>query len=161
MDINSILHLKVVPEEDLLPGCAYYRSLDRSVEISPTLLIPGEKVKTIALGKLVLTLEGTTQRLIGLRAYTPSSRWKVEGTEPRPEADAGGGVIFTHDFQGQDLCFYNLYPKYEYHQQDGSLRIRLRGDYDLVIRVGDRLLLGMDRTGVLTDIWLEGLRFTA
>ncbi len=161
MDIRSLLHLKVDPAEDLLPGSAYYRSLDRSVEIYPSLFIPGEKVKTIALGKLVLTLEGTTQRLIGLRAHTPSSRWKVEGTEPLPEADAQGGVIFTHDFQGQDLRFYNLYPKYEYHQPDESLRIRLHGDYDLVIRVGDRILLGMDRTGVLTDIWLEGLRFTA
>lgn len=161
MDILSLLHIRVVSDEDLIPGLAYYRSIDRSVEIFPSLFIPGERTKAIALGKLVLNLEGTTQRLTGLRAHTPSNRWKVEGTEPVPEEDARGGVIFTHDFRDQDLCFCNLYPKYEYHQPDGSLRIRLHGNYELVIRVGDCLLLGINRMGVLTDIWLESLKFTA
>ncbi len=160
MTLSSLLHLKVEPGKGLIPGSAYYRSVSRAVEISPTLFIPGERVKTLALGKLVLSLDGESQRLIGLRAYTPSNRWKVEGTEPVPEPDALGEVVFTHDFQDQELRFYNLYPRYEFHAPDGSLRIRLRGSHDLVIRVGDSLLLGMDRSGVLTDFWLEKLRFT-
>jgi len=161
MDLHSLLNLKVEPGGALIPGSAYYRSLDRAVEISPSLFIPGGTTKTLALGKLVLNLEGSTQRLVGLRAYTPSNRWKVEGAEPPPEADAQGGVAFTLDFRGQDLYFHNLYPKYEFHAPDGSLRIRIHGNFDLVIRVGERLLLGMDRSGTLTDFWLERLKFTA
>lgn len=160
-DLASLLHLRVVPGGELIHGSAYYRSLDRAVEISPTSYIPGARTKTLALGKLVLSLEGKTQRLLGLRAFTPSSRWKVEGTEPPPDVDAQGGVSFTLDFRGQDLCFHNLYPQYEFHAPDNSLRIRIRGDFDLVIRVGDCLLLGMDRAGNLTDFWLEALMFTA
>ncbi|MBC7253226.1 MAG: hypothetical protein H5T72_04570 [Actinobacteria bacterium] len=161
MDLHSLLNLKVEPGGELIHGSAYYRSLDRAVEISPASYIPGARTKTLALGKLVLSLEGITQRLVGLRAFTPSNRWKVEDTEPPPAADTQGGVSFTLDFRGQDLCFYNLYPKYEFHAPDNSLRIRVRGSFDLVIRVGDCLLLGMDRAGILTDFWLEGLRFTA
>ncbi len=160
-DAASFLRMRVEPGGELLHGLAYYRSLDRAVELAPQLFIPGARTKTLALGKLILSLEGETQRLIGLRAYTPSNRWKVEGTEPPPEADAQGGVSFLLDFQGQDLFFHNLYPGYEFHSRDNSLRIRVRGSCDLVIRVGERLLLGMDRAGLLTDLWLEDLRFTA
>lgn len=160
-DLVSLLQLRVVPGGELIRGSAYYRSLDRVVEISPSSYIPGARTKTLALGKLVLSLDGITQRLVGLRAFTPSGRWKVEGTELPPAADAQGGVSFTLDFQGQDLYFHNLYPKYEFHAPDNSLRIRVRGDFDLVIRVGECLLLGMDRAGILTDFWLEGLKFTA
>jgi hypothetical protein len=161
VDVKSILRLRVEPGEELLPGFACYRSLDRAVELSPVLFMPGARIKTLALGKIILTLDGDTQRLIGLRAYTPSGRWKVEGTEAPPEADARGAVVFTHDFHGQDLCFHNLYPGYEFHPPDNSLRVRLPGKYDLVIRVGDSLLLGLDREGLLTDFWLERVKFTA
>lgn len=161
MALCSLLHLKVKPGEGIIPGSAYYRSVSRAVEISPALFIPGERVKTLALGKLILSLDGESQRLIGLRAFTPSNRWKVDGTEPAPEPDALGEVFFTYDFQDQELYFYHLYPTYEFHATDGSLRIRLHGNHYLVIRVGDSLLLGMDRSGVLTDFWLESLRFTA
>lgn len=160
-ELGSLLRLRVVPGGELIQGFAFYRSLDRAVEISPSLFVPGGKTKTLALGKLVLSLEGSTQRLVGLRAFTPSNRWRVEDTEPTPGEDAQGGVIFTLDFKGQDLYFHNHYPKYEFHAPDGSLRIRIRGSCDLVIRVGECLLLGMDRSGALTDFWLENLRFTA
>jgi|GEM_PF-1953027 len=161
MTIESLLRVRVEPGAELLPGTAVYRALDRAVELDPAFMVVGKRVKTLALGKLVLTLDGETQRLQGLRAYSPSARWKVEGTEEPPADDAQGALYLTHDFGGEDLCFGNLYPRYEFHEPTRSLRIRIREGKALVIRVGHRVLAGISTEGLLTDFWLEDLSFTA
>lgn len=161
MGIQSLLQVRVELGAEPLQGVPVYRALDRAVELEPAFFAAGRSTKALALGKLVIFLDGETQRFQGLRAYTPSGRWKVEGTAEPPEEDAQGAVYLTHDFGGEDLCFGNLYPGYEFHEPTRSLRIRITGEGALVIRVGSRVLAGVSREGLLTDLWLEGLNFTA
>ncbi len=146
---------------ELLPGSPLYRSTGRSLELQPPISPAEERVKTLALGKLALTLSFRSQRLLGLLALCPSGRWRTGGAQPPPPPDAPGSLFFTADFGAEDFLFFDLLPRYHFHGDSCSLRIQLGEGSALTVRVGRRLLAGLSREGYLTDLWLEELRFRA
>jgi len=158
---GSPLSVRVVAGAELLTASPLYRSTGRSLELQPLAVPAGERVKTLALGKLALTLAFDTQQLLGLLALCSSGRWRTRDCQPPPHPDAQGSLIFTVDFREGDFLFFDFLPRYFYHEESGSLRIQLGEGNALTVRAGRRLLAGLSRKGELTDLWLEGLRFRA
>ncbi len=159
MSAGSPLGVRVELEGELLTGSVRYRGLDRAVELSAVAAPPGLRVKTLALGKLALTLEGSSQRLLGLTGFTPSGRWATEGAGPPPPVDAAGALHFTADFSGEDFLYADLRPRYEFDEESRCLRLRFSRSGALAVRAGNCLVAGISRSGDLTDLWLERLKF--
>ncbi len=161
MGAGSPLRIRIEPEGEPLVGNAVYRGLDRAVELLTLGSRPDVRIKTLALGKLTLTLDYASQRLLGLLAFTPSGRWKVEGAEEPPSPDAEGSLSFIFDFAGDDFYYTDLRPRFEFHEESGSLRLRFSEAIALAVRAGNCLIAGISRSGELSDLWLERLKFRA
>jgi hypothetical protein len=159
MSAGSPLKVKVDTEGELLTGSAHYRGLDRAVELLALPARPDLRIKTLALGKLTLTLESSSQRLLGLLGFTPSGRWATEGAEPPPAPDAEGALCFTVGFSGDDFLYADLRPRYEFDEDSACLRLRFSDAGALAVRAGNCLIAGISRSGELTDLWLERLKF--
>lgn len=155
----SPLRVKVDTQGGLLAGSARYRGLERAVELLALPASPDRRIKTLALGKLTLTLDHSSQRLLGLLGFTPSGRWRTEGAEAPPPPDAEGALVFTADFAGDDFLSADLRPRYEFHEESSSLRLCFSDSGALAVRAGNCLIAGISRSGELTDLWLERLKF--
>jgi hypothetical protein len=145
---------------ELLAGTPSYSSSTRALELPARPAAATDRVKTLALGKLVLALDYQTQRLLGLTAFLPASRWGISECGP-PPPDTQGSLGFTLDFGADDFRFYDLPPRCYFHESSGSLQVKLGEGGVLAVRTGLRLVAGLSREGGLTDLWLEGLRFRA
>lgn len=149
---------KVVVETNLITarGENLYIAIPESVEYRRLDRPPG-KVNSLGLGRLVLAIDSDSQELVGLQAYVKTSRWKTGEAEPPPEPDAEGALSVEHPFCEEDFAFISVTPAYQFHEDSHSLRIKLAEGADLAFQAADCLMIGLDRGGNITDIWMLDL----
>ncbi len=153
------IKVEILADRALLVGGNSYFSLENSLEFRPAIERYVSRTKTLALGRLIFTLDHHTQELISLQCFVPSSRWKVEGTEPPPSPDGSGALAFRTHFGEEDFLYFNLKPTYHFHETSSSLRIKFDDRGVVYVRVANCLQVGVSGDGELTDLWMERLRF--
>jgi hypothetical protein len=122
---------------------------------------PPARVRTLALGRLALSLEEESGELVGLRSYVKTGRWKTGEAEPPPEPDAEGILEIDYPRGAGGFSYLPSQPLYLWHEESASLRISLDEGAALVFKVADCLMAGVDRKGRLTDVWMLGLELAA
>ncbi len=153
------LKVEILADRELPVGGNNYLSLENSLEFRPAIDRYVSRTRTLALGKLIFTLEYHTRELISLQCFVPSSRWRVEGTEPPPSPDGTGALAFRIQFGEEDFLYFNLRPTYHFHEPTSSLRIKFSDRGAVYVRVANCLQAGISGNGELTDLWMERLRF--
>lgn len=118
--------------------------------------IPLLPSKSLALGRVVFTLERRSGELLGIHSYVKTSRWKTEFDEGPPEPDAEGALFLEYPSE-KDLVFLKAEPSFRYHDDLGALRISFRDTTRLVFKVADCLLVGADEKRRLTELWMLDL----
>lgn|GEM_PF-3565609 len=117
---------------------------------------PRNGVRTLALGRLAIALDGGSGELAGLQCHVKTGRWKRED-EPPPEPDAEG-VLAVEGIDGEEgFTYIPSDPVFYWHEESASLRISLHPGTALIFQVADCLMAGVDIGGSLTEIWMLGL----
>lgn len=111
---------------------------------------------TIGLGRILLSLDGDGGELFGIQSHVKTGRWKTE-TDPLPAADAEGSLVILDPSGGDELVFISADPRFTWHEESQSLHISLSEGTALIFKVASCLLVGVDRGGRLTDIWMLDL----
>jgi hypothetical protein len=114
------------------------------------------KTRTIGLGRMLISLDDDGGELVGLQSHVKTGRWKTE-PEPLPVADASGSLVILHPGGEGDFVFVGADPRFTWHEESQSLHISLGEGTALVFEVASCLLVGVDREGRLTDIWMLDL----
>lgn len=133
-----------------------YRAIPEEVEFR-RLDAPSPRARTLALGRLVLALDRESGELSGLQCFVKTGRWRTEGTEPPPPPDAEGRLAVSYPCGEEDFSYLAAEPRFLWHEESRSLRVALREGTALAFQVADCLLVGVDREGRLTDVWMLGL----
>ena len=133
-------------------GTNIYRSIPEMVEFAP--LDPaGGGLRSLALGRVLISLRGESSEFAGLQSYVKTGRWK-RAEEPPGEPDAQGVMYIDLPPGGESPVFVSAEPRFLWHEESSSLRITLAEGMALLLRVADCVSVGVDRDGRLTDIWL-------
>lgn len=114
------------------------------------------RTRTIGLGRMLLSLDDDGGELFGLQSHVKTGRWKTE-TDPLPAVDAEGSLVILHPGGEDEMVFVSADPGFTWHEESQSLHISLSEGTALIFRVASCLLVGVDREGRLTDIWMLDL----
>ncbi|RJP30372.1 MAG: hypothetical protein C4536_10070 [Actinobacteria bacterium] len=147
------VELKTAVEPPL--GINTYQAIPEMVEFHRLGPIP-LSTRTLALGRMLLSLDGDGGEVVGLQSYVKTGRWKSE-QEPLPAVDAAGCLVILLPSGVDDPVFIAAEPGFAWHEDSRFLRISLGGETALVFQVASCLLAGVDRAGRLTDIWMLDL----
>jgi hypothetical protein len=116
------------------------------------------KVRNLALGRVMLTLEKETGELLGLGCYVRTSQWRCRQGVIPPSPDAEGALRLEYPFSGEDFAFMDLQPGFAYDELYHYLQVTFAGEETaLVLKAADCLLVGVSRTGRLTELWMLDL----
>lgn len=137
-------------------GANSYQAIPEMVEFTRR-DAPPASVRTLALGRVALALDGESGELAGLQCYVKTGRWKREEESPPLMPDAEGVLFLEPPGGNESLTYLPVEPRFLWHEASSSLRISLAEGAALVFKVASCLLVGVDREGRLTDIWLTDL----
>jgi hypothetical protein len=137
-------------------GMNIYQAIPEMVEFRRLETAP-PKARTLGLGRMVITLDGENGELVALQSYVKTGRWKTGEAETPPMPDAEGALIIAYPGGTEDFAYLPAEPRFIWHDESSSLRISLGEGTALVFKVADCLLVGVDREGGLTDIWMLGI----
>jgi len=145
------LRTSVVPP----PGINTYQAIPEMVAFHRLGPLPS-KTRTIGLGRMLLSLDDDGGELFGLQSHVKTGRWKTE-PDPLPAVDAEGSLAIQHPGCENELVFFSADPGFSWHEESQSLHISLQEGTALIFKVASCLLVGVDREGRLTDIWMLDL----
>ena len=137
------------------PGLNTYQAIPELVEFHRLGPLPS-KTRSIALGRVLLSLDAEGGEFVGLQSHVKTGRWKTD-QEPLPVADAEGSLVILHPEGEEGLSFLAADPHFTWHDESSSLHISLGGETALVFKIASCLLAGVDRKGRLSDIWMLDL----
>lgn len=148
---HVVLKTAVAPPE----GINTYQAIPEMVAFHRLGPLPS-RTRTIGLGRMLVSLDDDGGELCGLQSHVKTGRWKAEPS-PLPAVDAEGSLVIMHPGGGDELVFIGAEPDFTWHEESQSLHISLSEGTALIFRVATCLLVGVDREGRLTDIWMLDL----
>jgi hypothetical protein len=153
---ESLPRIVLRMESDPVAGENIYQAIPEMIEFRRLRSLAG-RTRSLGLGRVMLSLDAESGDLLGLTCYVKTGRWRSLHSSPPPEVDAEGILAVDLLQTREDMVFVPAEPDFIWHEESRSLRISFNDALALVFRVADCLLVGVDREGHFTDIWLLDL----